>query len=81
MVVMPKNFLGGLQIIHLCSQITFTLKMIKNRIERWEAKEISQNKEMTDRTEYKFIFCIFYYLIEDTYLQYKCMTLNIKNIW
>ena len=59
MVVMPKNFLGGLQIIYLCSQITFTLKMIKKRIERGEAKEISQNKERTDRIEYKFIFCIF----------------------
>ena len=66
MVVMPKNFLGGLQIIHLCSQITFTLKMIKNRIERWEAKEISQNKEMTDRTEYKFILHFLLFNWRDT---------------
>ena len=51
--------------------------MIKNRIERW-AKQSSQNSEMTDRTEYKFIFYIFYCLIEDTYLHYKHMSFDIK---
>ena len=35
---------------------------------------------MTDRTEYKFIFYIFYCLIEDTYLHYKHMSFDIKNV-
>ena len=66
MVVTPKNFLGGLQIIYLCSQITFTLKMIKKNsfesvLMRWMKLEpiIQSEVSQKDKDHYNILTHIY----------------------